>query len=112
MSTVPPFKGFAELGPPVETKRDYGLPSGDLAEQFLARANKLFSGELKGFPGLEGTLKLVSTDRGLELAGSNFPVLATMNLVDLDGLGIQLCDERDLARVYNDEVQRVAQGKQ
>ncbi|MBS3090830.1 hypothetical protein J4217_00080 [Candidatus Pacearchaeota archaeon] len=105
------FEGFVETIPVREMRMDYNVISGDLADEVLERATRKFREQFQGFPGLEGTLRIANTDKGKELVESNLPVLAGLNLVDLEDLGIQLCDERDHARIYNDEVRRLAEGK-
>ncbi|MBU0906718.1 MAG: hypothetical protein KKD18_01180 [Nanoarchaeota archaeon] len=105
------FEGFAEM-PAEVVRRNYNVLSGSLAEDVRKVAETTFGARLAGFPGLEGTLRIVDAQGREELAGSNMPVLAGLNLVDLGGLGIQVCDERDLARIYNDEVTRLEQGRE
>lgn len=106
------FKGFTESSPVAVVARDYNVITGSLADAVLERTSKAFGEQFSGFPGLEGTLRVIEANERKELAGSNMPVLSALHLVDLKDLGIQVCDERDLARIYNDETQRLAVGRE
>ncbi|MBU0760964.1 MAG: hypothetical protein KJ858_04715 [Nanoarchaeota archaeon] len=106
----PQFEGFAEV--PIVVRKDYNVLFGELGEEVRKVAEGTFNERLEGFPGLAGTLRMVDANGRRELAGSNLPVRAGLNLVDFSGFGIQVCDKGDLARIYNDEVERLSQRKE
>lgn len=98
-----------------EIHNPYGLIEGDLARTVLSDFEKVREEKFPGLDSLKGILSVKETEQSPEcvLAGSNFPVLSVLNSHDFpleECYGFRPGNPQQLARMYNDEVERVING--
>lgn len=105
------FNGYKEAR---EIHNPYGLIEGDLARTVLSDFERVREEKFPGLDSLKGILSVRETEQSPEgvLAGSNFPVLSVLNNPDfpLESYGFRPGNPQQLARMYNDEVERVING--